>query len=83
MTSLWRVRVNNYGWSRTRYLYAVSRAAATAVAAMFPAADDVEYAGRYADERAAELLHGSADCIAAIFGLNNYYELWARVEGRE
>ena len=79
MTSLWKVKVNNWGWSRPRYFYAASRAAATAVAALFPAADNVEYAGRYADERAAELLQGSADSIGAIFGLNNYYELWARV----
>lgn len=80
MTSLWKVEVNNWGWSRTRYFYAASRVAAKAVAALFPAAGSVKYAGRYADERAAEMLQGSVDSLGAIFGLTCSDELWARVE---
>ena len=80
MTSLWRFEVNSYGWRRSRYFFAASRAAAKAVAALVPAAGHVEHAGYYADERAAKLLQESADRLGAIFVLSCDVELRARVE---
>lgn len=80
MKSLWKVKVNNWSWDRGRYFYAASRAAAEAVAALFPAANSVEYAGRYGDERAAEMLQGSVDKLGAIFWWTCDDDFWARVE---
>lgn len=56
MIKLWSVTVNNWGWDSPRTYYAKSREAAEEIAAKYPAADRVQYAGNYTDERATQLL---------------------------
>lgn len=56
MTKLWKTTVNSYGWNNTATLYATSREEAEKIYNSFHAADPVEYAGNFADEKAKELL---------------------------
>lgn len=60
MTKLWKTTVNSYGWNNTATLYATSREEAEEIYNSFPAADPVEYAGNFADEKAKELLEYTA-----------------------
>lgn len=52
---LWKVTVNNWGWDAPRTLYFKSREEAVEARAKYPAADNVEYAGAFAAEKAAKL----------------------------
>lgn len=52
MKKLWKVRVNNWGWSSPRTKYFESREEAQKCADQHPAADKVEYAGRFTDYNA-------------------------------
>ena len=56
---LWSVKVNNWGWDSARTLYAESKEAAAKMAAEFPAADRVKYAGNFREETAAEMLENT------------------------
>ena len=56
MVKLWKVTVNNWGWDNPRTYYAVSREEAEKIRSKFPAADPVQYAGRWTEENAKNLL---------------------------
>lgn len=55
MKKLYKVTVNNYGWDSARTLYFETKEAAQAAYEKYPAADRVQYAGRFSATRAAEL----------------------------
>ena len=55
MKKLYKVTVNNYGWDSTKTLYFETKEAAQAAYEKYPAADRVQYAGRFSDALAAEL----------------------------
>lgn len=54
--SLWKVTVNNWGWDRPKTIYATSRQEAEEIRSKYPAADSVEYAGKFTHENAMRLL---------------------------
>lgn len=56
MVKLWRIRVNNWGWDNPRTYYAESREKAEEIGNKFPAADAVQYAGRFTEENAKILM---------------------------
>lgn len=53
---LWKVTVNNWGWDQAQTLYAKSREEAQQIHDEYPAADDVQYAGNFREEKARELI---------------------------
>lgn len=55
MKKLYKVTVNNYGWDSARTLYFETKEEAQAAYEKYPAADRVQYAGRFSATRAAEL----------------------------
>ena len=55
MKKLYKVTVNNFGWDSARTLYFETKEAAQAAYEKYPAADRVQYAGRFSEARAAEL----------------------------
>lgn len=61
MKKLYKVTVNNYGWDSTKTLYFETKEAAQAAYEKYPAADRVQYAGRFSETRAAELTHSEDD----------------------
>ena len=61
MKKLYKVTVNNYGWDTTKTLYFETKEAAQAAYEKYPAADRVQYAGRFSETRAAELTRSEDD----------------------
>ena len=61
MKKLYKVTVNNYGWDSTKTLYFETKEAAQAAYEKYPAADRVQYAGRFSETRAAELTRSEED----------------------
>lgn len=61
MKKLWSVKVNDWGWSSPKTIYADSRAAAEQIASRHPASDPVRYAGNFTDDRAARLLAATGE----------------------
>ena len=61
MKKLYKVTVNNYGWDSTKTLYFETKEAAQAAYEKYPAADRVQYAGRFSDSLAAELTRSEDD----------------------
>lgn len=55
MKKLYKVTVNNYGWDSARTLYFETKEEAQAAYEKYPAADRVQYAGRFSATRSAEL----------------------------
>lgn len=53
---LWKVTVNNFGWNSAKTLYAESKEAAASLAAKYPAADRISYAGNFSDAKAKVML---------------------------
>lgn len=56
MTKLYKIIVNNWGWTAPKYLYAETKEEATKIYNRFPAADSIAYAGRFTDNNAKFLL---------------------------
>ena len=56
---LWKVKVNNWGCDTPKTIYAKTREDAEKIAAEYPAAGAVEYAGNFADLKAEWLLADS------------------------
>lgn len=61
MKKLYKVTVNNYGWSSAKTLYFATKEEAQAAYEKYPAADQVQYAGNFSDSRAAELVRSEDD----------------------
>lgn len=61
MKKLYKVTVNNFGWDSTKTLYFETKEAAQAAYEKYPAADRVQYAGRFSETRAAELTRSEDD----------------------
>jgi hypothetical protein len=61
MKKLYKVTVNNFGWDSTKTLYFETKEAAQAAYEKYPAADRVQYAGRFSATRAAELTRSEDD----------------------
>ena len=55
LKKLYKVTVNNYGWDAPKILYFYTKEEAQAAHDKYPAADTVQYAGRFAAKRADEL----------------------------
>lgn len=56
MVKLWKVTVNSWGWDSPMTCYAESREEAEKIRSHFPAADPIQYAGRFTAENARILL---------------------------
>ena len=61
MKKLWSVKVNDWGWSSPKTIYADSRAAAEQIASRYPASDPVQYAGNFSAARADRLLAAASE----------------------
>ena len=61
MKKLYKVTVNNYGWDSARTMYFETKEDARAAYEKYPAADRVQYAGRFSESRAAELTRSEED----------------------
>ena len=61
MKKLYKVTVNNFGWDSTKTLYFETKEDAQAAYGKYPAADRVQYAGRFTEARAAELTRSEDD----------------------
>ena len=61
MKKLYKVTVNNFGWDSTKTLYFETKEDAQAAYEKYPAADRVQYAGRFTEARAAELTRSEDD----------------------
>lgn len=61
MKKLYKVTVNNFGWDSAKTLYFETKEAAQAAYEKYPAADRVQYAGRFSETRAAELTRAEDD----------------------
>lgn len=53
---LWKVTVNNWGWSNARTYYFKGKAEAKKFSSKYPASDGVEYAGNFTEKNAKRLL---------------------------
>lgn len=58
---LYKVTANNYGWDSARTLYFETKEEAQAAYEKHPAADRVQYVGRFSDARVAELTRSEDD----------------------
>lgn len=61
MKKLYKVTVNNFGWDSTKTMYFETKEDAQAAYEKYPAADRVQYAGRFSETRAAELTRSEDD----------------------